>query len=655
MAKTKVSQFDAVASNNTDINSVNVAEGCPPSGINNAIREMASLLKKQEVGTDAMTSPDIDGGTIDGATIGGSSGVTIGVSDGTVSAPSIKFTGDTNTGIYRGGTDILKFVTAGTDAITIDASQNVGVGIGTADGKVHIHTASAGSVTANSASNELVLENSGDAGLSILSPNANNSQILLGSPVANAGGIIRWTGDDNAVKIGTNNTGSTLRFHVGGFSEVMRIDSSGRVMIGNTTEGVAGADELTVGNTSAGNGITIRSASNSSGALFFSDGTSGSAEYDGGFEYNHSSQFMRISTAGSEQVRIDSSGNVGIGTSSPSTLLMVEPSARTTNFSASDFTTYADILVKNPSDDSTCATGIAFITDASTYTNGASGIACISGSGDSESSLAFITRPLNAVAAERMRITSAGNVGIGNTAMSSLNSEANNLVVGTGSGSEGITIYTGSSAGHYGSIFFADGTDSNAEKRGQIRYEHNNEIMSFYTNVTERMRIDSSGKLLINTTSTLGSGQGVLHLKGASANTVCVVQVNNNGEKGLDFRNASGTQVGHITINASDTAFSTSSDYRLKENVDYTFDATTRLKQLKPARFNFIADADTTVDGFLAHEVQSVVPEAITGTHNEVDDDGNPVYQGIDQSKLVPLLVKTIQELEARIVALETA
>jgi len=123
MAKTKVSEFDAVASNNTDINSVNVAEGCPPSGINNAIREMASLLKKQEVGTDAMTSPDINGGTIDGATIGGSSGVTIGVSDGTVSAPSIKFTSDTNTGIYRGGTDILKFVTAGTDAITINASQ----------------------------------------------------------------------------------------------------------------------------------------------------------------------------------------------------------------------------------------------------------------------------------------------------------------------------------------------------------------------------------------------------------------------------------------------------------------------------------------------------------------------------------------------------
>ena len=113
--------------------------------------------------------------------------------------------------------------------------------------------------------------------------------------------------------------------------------------------------------------------------------------------------------------------------------------------------------------------------------------------------------------------------------------------------------------------------------------------------------------------------------------------------------------VGHITTTGSSTAYSTSSDHRLKENVVDLTGATTRLKQLEPKRFNFIADADTTVDGFIAHEVQTVVPEAITGTHNEVDADGNPVYQGIDQSKLVPLLVATIKELEARITALENA
>ena len=83
-------------------------------------------------------------------------------------------------------------------------------------------------------------------------------------------------------------------------------------------------------------------------------------------------------------------------------------------------------------------------------------------------------------------------------------------------------------------------------------------------------------------------------------------------------------------------------------------DATSRLKQLKPCRFNFIADADTTVDGFIAHEVSSIVPEAIFGKKDAVDEDGNIDPQGIDQSKLVPLLVKTIQELEARIATLES-
>ena len=121
----------------------------------------------------------------------------------------------------------------------------------------------------------------------------------------------------------------------------------------------------------------------------------------------------------------------------------------------------------------------------------------------------------------------------------------------------------------------------------------------------------------------------------------------------LQFQRNS-SAVGSINTSATATAYNTSSDHRLKENVVAMTGATARLKQLAPKRFNFIADADTTVDGFLAHEVQSVVPEAITGTHNEVDDDGNAVYQGIDQSKLVPLLVATIQELEARIAALES-
>ena len=131
------------------------------------------------------------------------------------------------------------------------------------------------------------------------------------------------------------------------------------------------------------------------------------------------------------------------------------------------------------------------------------------------------------------------------------------------------------------------------------------------------------------------------------------------GGEAIQFYRA-GASVGSITVSSGATAYNTSSDYRLKENVVDFIGATDLLKQLKPKRFSFIEDgldsADT--DGFLAHEVQAVVPKAITGEKDgtKLDKEGNtvPHYQSIDQSKIVPLLVATIQELEARITALES-
>ncbi|NDF99267.1 MAG: tail fiber domain-containing protein, partial [Chitinophagia bacterium] len=113
------------------------------------------------------------------------------------------------------------------------------------------------------------------------------------------------------------------------------------------------------------------------------------------------------------------------------------------------------------------------------------------------------------------------------------------------------------------------------------------------------------------------------------------------------------SQVGTITCTSSATAYNTSSDYRLKENVVPLTGAADRLNQLQVHRFNFIADPDKTVDGFIAHQAQAVVPECVTGTKDEVDADGNPVYQGIDQSKLVPLLTAALQEAIGRIETLE--
>lgn len=122
----------------------------------------------------------------------------------------------------------------------------------------------------------------------------------------------------------------------------------------------------------------------------------------------------------------------------------------------------------------------------------------------------------------------------------------------------------------------------------------------------------------------------------------------------ITFLNSNGDTAGSIIQNGvNSVTYATSSDYRLKDNVVELTAAIPRLKQLAPKRFNFTAAADVTVDGFLAHEAQAVVPEAVTGSHNQVDGDGNPVMQGIDQSKLVPLLTAALQEAIGRIETLE--
>ena len=115
-----------------------------------------------------------------------------------------------------------------------------------------------------------------------------------------------------------------------------------------------------------------------------------------------------------------------------------------------------------------------------------------------------------------------------------------------------------------------------------------------------------------------------------------------------------GTTRGTISVTSSSVSYNTSSDYRLKENVVNLTGAKSRLQQLLPKRFNFIGTSDQTVDGFIAHETQTIVPESITGTKDEVDSDGSAVYQGIDQSKLVPLLTAALQEAFAEIASLTT-
>jgi hypothetical protein len=223
----------------------------------------------------------------------------------------------------------------------------------------------------------------------------------------------------------------------------------------------------------------------------------------------------------------------------------------------------------------------------------------------------------------------------------------------------------------------------------------------FNTNNNEAMKIDSNNFVLIGTSIAKGM-LNILRNTNSTADPTVFLAGDGTTNVHISFGNSSGTVLGTIRSNSGGIQYNTSSDYRLKENVITDWDATTRLKQLKPSRFNFIADADTTVDGFLAHEVSSIVPEAISGEKDATEDivnvvlnaDGTvnsngvsesdwtagksdetyasdttwvasktvPSYQGIDQSKLVPLLTKALQEqqatieaLTARITALENA
>jgi len=249
-----------------------------------------------------------------------------------------------------------------------------------------------------------------------------------------------------------------------------------------------------------------------------------------------------------------------------------------------------------------------------------------------------------------LTIRDDGDVGIGETSPlgklhvktgdsgASVASGADELVV-EGSADAGLSILSGTDAN--GSIMFGDSADNDG---GRIQYNPNNDRMMFTTNGSERMRILSDGRVCFGVSSQQQDGR--FTMQGPfSTNRGLVLKTTENGGTAIYFDNQ-GSGAGYIQINTNNTvSYNTSSDYRLKENVDYDFDATARLKQLKPARFNWIVDeTDTTVDGFLAHEVQAVVPEAISGEKDAVDSNGDAEYQAIDQSKLVPLLTKALQE-----------
>lgn len=416
--------------------------------------------------------------------------------DNTVANPG--FSGDdTDTGLQV-GTNELKLVTGGTARATVDSSGNVGIGATTVDRHFHVEG------TAN-----------------VQGKFQNNGSICL----------IEF--EDTNTTAGNRpsfgSVGNEAVIHAAG-SERMRIASDGNVKIVSEH---------------------LRFNTSGKGIIFGTDGGSNRPSIVGNYTSSSDNNIV-FNVTGSERMRINSSGQVGIGTSNPGNLLDLHGAA-------------SFIEVRNTVNDRPTYFG--------THTNG-----------DGEINVAYTSGNLifKTGGTERARFTSGGSMFMGTT-----------------------TNYPG-----------ANNTNTG------IMLERN------------------------------GSGDGYTLFVSRNSSHAAFFNRNTTGDL-ITFRRG-GSEVGEISVTSSSTSYNTSSDYRLKENVVDITNGITRVKQLQPKRFNFIVDAETTVDGFLAHEAQTVVPEAVTGTHNEVDGDGNPIYQGIDQAKLVPLLTAALQETIAKIETLET-
>jgi len=497
-------------------------------------------------------------------------------------------------------------------------------------------------------------------------------------------------------------------------TERLRIDSNGRALIGTTSEGHSNADDLTIataGGSLANTGITIRSSTTGDGNIFFSDATSGDGETKGVIKYKHDGDTLRFHVGGEEHVRFNSGSStelirisgpidastqqefgIGIAVNDAHT----HPAAQITfkEYDASD--SRGDLLFYTRGTNNDVASTERVRIDSSGYliakgdirlrrtasNNGAlyfgdTNNNYIFGS-DADDLITFAT-----AGSERFRIASNGQLNLaGNMQFTAANPElefnnggprfripsANTLTVHTGGGlgatsnerlriasngvitnslsSDNTTAVTLSNNGTTGGHVLKLTTGGTGAGTHTFSIFRNNQ-----SSEAEVFRIDGSGDKFMDSTFNKTANNARKSYFTISGQ---LIMGRNAHESYLVFQDVSNTQIGNIVRGAgSSVAYNTSSDYRLKENVVAISDGITRLKTLKPSRFNFKSDSSITFDGFLAHEV-TAVPEAITGTKDEVDSDNNPVYQGIDQSKLVPLLTAALQEAVAKIETLET-
>jgi hypothetical protein len=256
-------------------------------------------------------------------------------------------------------------------------------------------------------------------------------------------------------------------------------------------------------------------------------------------------------------------------------------------------------------------------------------------------------------------VDTSQNVGIGTTSPSgklqvtAAAGTETNFYLGNQTAGARTNIRVQSASNNDGYIFFER---SGASENGYIRYSQSSDFMSFQTASAERMRIDGSGNVLVNNTS-FSSGKFQLYQNAGGtsyAQQIFVEYASGTGYFIEFLRRNSGANnaVGTIQASTTNVSYNTSSDYRLKENIAPMTGALAKVALLKPVTYQWKIDGSDG-EGFLAHELQEICPHAATGEKDGVDEKGNPRYQGIDTSFLVATLTAAIQELTAKVTALE--
>jgi hypothetical protein len=540
--------------------------------------------------------------------------------------------------MYRATTNAVGFSTAGSERMRIDSSGNVGIG-----------TTSPSSYAND---NALAVVGTSNGVISVASS--------AGSP-----GIFFRDADSPATQKGYvqyDVTSNWLRLATDG-AERMRIDSSGNVGIGTTPNANAKFEVVSTNAGAVTNVIQLRNGDATAGSgakLQFLNSTvnyatAGTSEITG-VRYSGNYSALTFTTYGPtslvERMRIDGVGNVGIGTTSPDALLNLEATQNPVlRLGSSDGTVQVgDILgtIEFYSND-TNAPGVgAKIYAEQEDQNGAA-----------EAAIVFETGVTGALV-ERMRINSDGLIGIGTAspqekfhvasddgliAVQSSNANTADAIMG------GYMIYSG------------DGSGPGAGNRAGIASYIMDSFgvtydLRFYTsnsssNLNEAMRIDSSGNLLVGTTSTPSGSVGgaalmannqIIASRGSAA-ALALYRPDSNGDVALFHKGS--TQVGSISVTGAATAYNTSSDYRLKENI---VDAPAgNIDAIRVRSFDWKADGTHQTYGMVAQELVDVAPEAVS--QGETEDD----MWAVDYSKLVPMMIKEIQDLRARVAQLEGA